>query len=253
MERLARSLASRNVLLERIAMGGSLVEVLDLLAREAELVSPAMLCSVLLLDREQRTLHHGAAPSLPEAYCRAIDGLAIGEGRGSCGSAAHSGERVLVEDVMTHPWWADYRALAADAGLRACWSEPIRDTHRAIVGTFAMYYREPRAPSEEDIALIATWAHIAGIAIERAHVEAELARYRDHLEELVAQRTVELRAALDDVKVLRGFLPICAWCRRVRDDGGYWDQIEAYISARSEATFTHGICPDCATSVRRTT
>ena len=260
MDRPARTVASRHRLLERLAMGASLDEVLEGLASEAEHVTPEMLCSVLLLDPETRTLRDGAGPSLSAEYRRAVDGIAIGRGMGSCGSAAFLGERVLVEDVTTHPWWEAFREIAARAGVRACWSEPIRDSRGAIVGTFAMYYREPRAPSEDDLALIGTWAHIAGLAIERARNDAELERHRHHLEELVAQRTAELertnaelRAALDDVKVLRGFLPICAWCRRVRDVGGYWAQLEAYIAAHSEATFTHGICPDCAGTVRRTT
>jgi GAF domain-containing protein len=243
VDRTARVLAFRNDVLERIARGASVPEILDVLVRGAEDLIDGVLCSVLLLDAATRTLHHGAAPSLPDAYCRAIDGMAIGVGQGSCGTSAASGELVVVEDIDTHPYWAPYREIAALAGVRACWSQPIRSTQGAVLGTFAMYYREPRAPGADDLELIERSAHAAGLAIE-------LARHRAHLEELVAARTAELRAALDDVKTLRGMLPICAWCKRVRDDGGYWAQLEAYIAARSEATFTHGICPECAGELR---
>jgi len=76
--------------------------------------------------------------------------------------------------------------------------------------------------------------------------EDEVARHRDSLEELVEQRTAELRQALSEVKTLSGFLPICASCKKIRDDNGYWNQIEAYISEHSDAEFSHGICPECA-------
>ena len=257
MDRTARVLAFRNDVLERIARGAALAEILDVLVRGGESLIDGVLCSVLLLDGGTRTLHHGAAPSLPDDYCRAIDGMTIGPAQGSCGTSAHTGLRVIVEDIDTHPYWAAYRELAAAAGVRACWSQPIRSTRGEVIGTFAMYYREPRAPGPDDLELIERSAHVAGLAIEHARSEAELERHRAHLEELVAARTAELertnaelRAALEDVKTLRGMLPICAWCKRIRDDGGYWAQLEAYIAAHSQATFTHGICPECASELR---
>ncbi len=67
-------------------------------------------------------------------------------------------------------------------------------------------------------------------------------RYQTERDKLLA----ELQAALDKVKLLSGFLPICASCKRIRDDQGYWQQIESYIRDHSEAEFSHGICPDCA-------
>jgi GAF domain-containing protein len=248
-----RILESRNHVLERIACGAALPEVLEILTRSCEELLPPVLCSVLLFERATATLHHGAAPSLPEPYCRAIDGMTVGPAKGSCGTAAYTGQRVLVEDILTHPYWADYHELANAAGVRACWSEPILSSRREVLGTFAMYYRTPRAPAPRDLEFIETSAHIAGVAIERASAEAELERYRHRLEDMVHQRTAELerineelRAALEDVKTLSGMLPICAWCRRVRDDHGYWAELEAYVAQRSDAHFSHGICPDCA-------
>ena len=247
-----RALEARNHVLERIAMDAPLQEVLCILTSTCEVVSPGTFCSVLLLDPEARTLHHGAAPSLPDAYCQAIEGMSIGPAAGSCGAAAFTGERVIVEDVGTHPLWAGFREHALAAGLQACWSEPIRSSKGDVLGTFAVYYREPRAPSPEDIEFMITSAHIAAVAIERARAQEELRRYQQRLEELVEQRTAELvrvnqelRQALQDVKVLSGLLPICSWCKRVREDSGYWAQLEAYVSERSGAVFTHGICPEC--------
>jgi GAF domain-containing protein len=247
-----RILESHDLVFERIARGAGLDEVLRILASTSERVVPDVLCSILVLDPATQRLFHGAAPSLDETYLRAIDGGEIGPCHGSCGTAAYTGQRVIVEDVVSHPYWADYWQLAVAAGLRACWSEPILSSKGQVLGTFAMYYREPRKPDAFDLDFIHSSAHVAGIAIERARVEVELEQHRSHLEELVRERTAELervnrelRQALVDVKVLRGMLPICASCKRVRDDGGYWEQIEAYVTQRSEAEFTHGICPEC--------
>lgn len=73
----------------------------------------------------------------------------------------------------------------------------------------------------------------------------ELRLHQEHLEELVKARTADLQEALEDVKRLSGLVPICASCKKVRDDQGYWTQVEQYVEANSEATFTHGLCPDC--------
>jgi GAF domain-containing protein len=248
-----RALEAHRVVFERVALGAPLAEVLELLAALSETVTPDVLCSVLLLDSAHGTLHHGAAPSLPAFYSQAIDGLAIGVGVGSCGTAAATGQRVIVEDVQTHPYWSSFRDMTARAGVRACWSEPIKSATGEVLGTFAMYYREPRAPDAVDLEFIETSAHVAGVAIARARVEEELARHRQHLEELVVSRTAELervnhelRTALQDVKVLRGLLPICAACKKVRDEEhDTWEPIEVYVRRRSEADFTHGVCPTC--------
>jgi GAF domain-containing protein len=215
--RTRRILEARNFVFERIAMGAPLVEILTTLTRTCEDVTPDVLCSVLLLDAKTLTLHHGAAPSLPEFYCKAIDGAQIGPAVGSCGSAAYLRERVIVEDVLTHPYWVNYWRLAESAGLRACWSEPVFSSKGEVLGTFAMYYAEPRRPTPLDLDFIRTSAHVAGVAIERARTEEELEHHRHRLEELVRQRTealeranAELRRALDDVKRLRGLVPSTA-------------------------------------------
>ncbi|MCZ6653478.1 MAG: PAS domain S-box protein [Planctomycetota bacterium] len=164
----------RSKVLDRLAGGASLQEVLASLAQTAEDLKPEMLCSVLLLDPDKRRLRHCAAPRLPAFYNDAIDGLEIGPGVGSCGAAAYTGRRVIVQDVLTHPYWKEYRELAQRAGLRACWSEPIVSSTDKILGTFAMYYREARGPDQLDLEFIKSAAQLAGIAIERKQAETEL-------------------------------------------------------------------------------
>ena len=163
---------------------------LDALVRLTERVSPGMRGSVLLLDEDGVTLHHGAAPRLPRSYCEAIDGASIGPTAGSCGTAAYRRERVIVRDIATDPLWADYRDLANTYGLAACWSTPIMDGDR-VLGTFAMYYTEPRAPTEADISLTDTAAMLAGNAIKRARAERALrtseARFRSMAEAIPVQ------------------------------------------------------------------
>jgi GAF domain-containing protein len=200
--RTRRTLESRNLVLEKIARGAPLADVLTTLARTSEEIFFGMKCSVLLLDPEGRRLHHGAAPSLPEMYRSAVEGFEIGPARGSCGTAAFTGHRVIVEDVTTHPFWKGYAELACAAGLRACWSEPIFAVSGAVLGTFAMYYGEPRAPETFELDFIRSSAHIASVAIERARDDERRAS-----ELVVVQR--KLATALTEVKLLRA---------KIRDD-----------------------------------
>jgi diguanylate cyclase (GGDEF)-like protein/PAS domain S-box-containing protein len=141
---------------------------------------------VLLLDSDGAHLRHGAGPSLPGHYREAIDGVAIGPSVGSCGTAAYRREQVIVSDIATDPLWADFRELALGAGLRACWSSPIFGTDNKLLGTFAMYYREPRGPDSHDLQLVETAMHVVGIALERSLTEQALRRgeerYRDLFE-----------------------------------------------------------------------
>ena len=118
-----------------------------------------MLASILLLDRDGQHLRHGAAPSLPAAYCQAIDGLRIGPKVGSCGTAAYLGHAVYVTDIANDPLWADFKDLAAEHDLRACWSTPIEGRGGPILGTFAIYYRTPRSPTPDELEAI---RHIVG-------------------------------------------------------------------------------------------
>lgn len=157
----------RSRILELLAGDESLSGILDAIVRGIEQLNPKMLCSILLLDKHGKHLHHGVAPSLPDFYITAIDGIEIGMGVGSCGTAAATGERVIVDNIATHPYWTPYKELAARAGLGACWSQPIRSSFGQTLGTFAIYHHETRSPTEPDIYLIEQSARLASIAIEK--------------------------------------------------------------------------------------
>ncbi len=162
---------------EALEMVGSTTSVHDLLSQlmlSLEKQLPGAFCSVLLLDSSGRYLRHGAAPSLPDAYNALIDGITIGPTVGSCGTAAHVGRQVIVSDIGTDPLWADYRELASEHNLQACWSTPICGSDGKILGTFAIYYRTKRQPISTELEVIARAVHITRIAIERSRVEAAL-------------------------------------------------------------------------------
>ncbi|HEU5237745.1 MAG TPA: sigma 54-interacting transcriptional regulator, partial [Pyrinomonadaceae bacterium] len=153
--------------LEMIAAAAPLPEILRSVVRLVEAQAAGMICSVLLLDPDGIHIQHGAAPSLPDGFKSAIDGAAIGPRSGSCGTAMYLGAKVVVTDTSTDPLWEDYRGIASQFGLRACWSTPIRSSQGNVLGTFAMYYREPRGPSPREEYLVDIATHLAGIAIDR--------------------------------------------------------------------------------------
>ncbi|MGH9929025.1 MAG: GAF domain-containing protein [Pyrinomonadaceae bacterium] len=152
--------------LEMIDRNAPLGEILRSLVLLIEAQSPEMICSVLLLSDDGNHIRHGAAPSLPEQYVKAVDGAPIGPKHGSCGTAMYRGEPVIVTDIFSDPLWEDYRELAAGAGLRACWSTPIMSRRGKVLGSFAMYYRQPQAPTGAEARLTKVATNIAGQAIE---------------------------------------------------------------------------------------
>ena len=167
-------LAGEKRLLEMIARGDSRALILDALCRLVEELASGSLSSILLLDPNANRLRHGAAPSLPTKYTEAIDGAVIGPSAGSCGTAAYRAEPVIVSDIATDPLWADYRDLALAHGLRACWSTPILSSEGRVLGTFAIYYREPRSPTAQEHNVIEQITHLASIAVEREQAEEAL-------------------------------------------------------------------------------
>jgi PAS domain S-box-containing protein len=177
-------LAGEKRLLEMVAKGESLGEILDGLCRLVEENAEDVLASVLLLEGNR--LRHGGAPSLPKTYTNAIDGGVIGPAAGSCGTAAYLGRRVIVEDIASDPLWADYRDAALSHGLRACWSTPIFSSNGKVIATFAQYYREPRSPSRREQEIIEQITHLARVAIEHKLTQDQLQRSEAYLAE--AQR-----------------------------------------------------------------
>ncbi|MBP9905246.1 MAG: diguanylate cyclase [Rhodoferax sp.] len=158
----------RNHILELLASDQTLLTILEQLVLGVEKLQSSAYCSILLLSDDGRYLEHGIGPSLPATYNAALEGIEIGMGVGSCGTAAFTGERVVVEDISTHPYWAPYLDLARNAGLGSCWSQPILAASGQVLGTFAIYHPTPHSPEVSDIARIEQSARLASIAIEKS-------------------------------------------------------------------------------------
>ncbi len=172
-KRAETQLAAQNVLLEQVAKGEPLSNILTEFIEQIEQQLQGAYCSIMFLEADNR-LHHGAAQSLPEAYVEAVDGVWVGEGRGSCGTAAFRNQPVIVSDIATDPLWANYRELALSHGLQACWSIPIQASDGHVLGTFAVYYAEIRSPQSDELETVLQMANIVGIAIEREQAEVIL-------------------------------------------------------------------------------
>ena len=147
---------------------GALIEIVESASKTG------VLGSILLLDEDEQHLRTGAAPSLPAEYCAAINGAQIGPKAGSCGTAAFTGTPVFVTDIATDPLWEDFRDVALPHGLRSCWSIPILTTGRKVLGTFAMYHREPREPTVRDLALVDLVIQTAALVIDRKRAHSAL-------------------------------------------------------------------------------
>ncbi|WP_339459614.1 PAS domain S-box protein [Pseudomonas sp. EA_105y_Pfl2_R69] len=173
---------SQREILSMISNDRPLGETLEALCLMIETQQPGALCSVLLLDASGRHLHTGAAPNLPAAYSQAIDGLAIGPGVGSCGTAAFLLKLVISAEIRSDPLWQDHRDLALAHGLEACWSFPLISHDGKGLGSFGVYYRQPRVPDDEQVQHLATAAQLAAIGIARAadrrHLQESQQRFR---------------------------------------------------------------------------
>lgn len=172
-----------------LAIGDSPLETtLNALIRIVEDSSrTAVLGSILLLDADGKHLRHGAAPTLPRAYCEAIDGAEIGPCAGSCGTAAYLGAAVFVSDIETDPLWSDFKDVALPHGLRACWSTPILTRGRKVLGTFAMYHREPREPTVRDLMLVDLVTQTAALVIDREQAHRALQNIASMIEHSPAE------------------------------------------------------------------
>jgi len=158
--------AGQKKILQMIEDNAPLPEILKSLVLLIEAQTPEMLCSILLLSADGNHIVHGAAPNLPEQYVNAVNGAPIGPKHGSCGTAMYRGEPVVVTDIFSDPLWDDYRDLAAGTGLRACWSTPIMSRRGKVLGSFAMYYRQPQAPTGAEAHLTKVATNLAAQAIE---------------------------------------------------------------------------------------
>jgi PAS domain S-box-containing protein len=154
--------------LELVAKGTPLNEVLVFMCHAIEAVTEPMLCSVMLVSKDQTALVFSAGPSLPEEYTCLLRSIPIGPAGGSCGTAAYHGTPIIAEDITIHPLWKSCAHIALQHSLRACWSQPIKGSAGRVLGTFAAYYREPRAPQPADLRLVERVSSIAALAVEHA-------------------------------------------------------------------------------------
>ncbi|WP_189836312.1 EAL domain-containing protein [Sulfuriferula multivorans] len=182
----------RNRALELLAKGAPLADILNTVVSGVEADDPTMICSILVLDDLGKYLMTGAAPSLPDYFNTAMNGIEIGPGAASCGTTVYTGSRVIVEDIQTHPYWKSFKELAAKAGLVSSWSQAIRSASGKVLGTFSIYHRTKCAPTDSDIELIENAANLAGIAIDRKHFEDE-----QQLASLVYQNSAEAMMIAD--------------------------------------------------------
>ena len=161
--------------LEAVAMDRPLRDIGTLICERVEAMFPEVICSILSVDQDRR-LRPLAAPSLPDHYNAAIDGILAGPSAGSCGTCAWRGEAVTVEDIETDPLWAEYKAVALPIGLRACWSSPIKAGDGRVVGTFAFYFREPRGPNMWHEQVVRACVQLCMLAFERNEASKAIAR-----------------------------------------------------------------------------
>jgi len=250
-DRLALLLRGQTAILEMIAVGKPLAEVLQAVCELVEQQTPGLLCSVLLLEHDR--LRHGAAPSLPAEYCRAIDGVRIGPMVGSCGTAAHSRRPVVVSDIANDPLWKEFRDLALAHDLRACWSFPILATDGRCLGTFAMYYREPRTPTPHDWHVVEVATHVAGVAVDRHRTASELAASTARLAEESRLSTALAHAGQELISSLNTPVLLDRLCQLTTEllccdvsDTVFYDAASDVLVPRS----SHGYTPEQAEALR---
>ncbi len=174
LEKSSEVLEEERRVLELIANGASLKEVLDALTQAIERMASECFCTILLLDEDGRRLFAGSGGGVSPAYMEAVSGLEIGPEVGACGTAAFRNETTIVEDIATDPRFAPVKDLVMSFGLRSCWSVPIRDSNKHVLGTFAMYHQWPAKPRDRELRVVEAGAHLAGNAIERLRAEERM-------------------------------------------------------------------------------
>lgn len=194
---------TQGLMLEMVARGTNLPDILNAIVRYMESKENTSLCSILLVDADGKHLLTGAAPSLPAFYNAAVNGIEIGSGISICCAAL--GQRVVVEDIVTDEYWRPNVQLELDAGLRSCWSEPILSSRGKVLGTLSIYHAEPKSPQLEDNERIAFAANLAAIAIENSQARDELERqaHSDYLTGLENRRHFLSQAENELARTLR--------------------------------------------------
>ncbi len=201
----------QHAILDALAHEQPLGEVMTLLCKEVENLAPEVVSTVVRVD-ERQCLRPLASPSLPESYADHLDGAAIGVGRASCGTAAWLGESVTTYDIATDENWDGFRDLVLPLGLRACWSNPIKSHDGRVLGSFAFYFCEPRAPDEFHRRLIDSCLHLCALAFEREEARSNIRRlaFYDQLTGLANRNTLRVEAGgmLERVRRQGGLLAL---------------------------------------------
>ncbi len=169
----------QQLILTSLADEVPIADIADRLCRRVEEIAPDVTCSLLHIDAAGLIRPLGG-PSLPDDYSRALDGVAIGPDVGSCGTAAYYGKPVLAADIDVDPRWQPFKAMPLAAGLRACWSTPVKAKDGRVIATFAFYYKQPRAPSRWHRRIVESCVDLGALAIERKEARAEIARLAYH-------------------------------------------------------------------------
>ena len=178
-------LTGENQLLERLAQGEELEPILDGVCRMVEGIFRDSFVSIMLVNPDDHRLWYAASGSLPPAYTEALNGLEVGPSQGSCGAAAYRNAPVIVDDVVSDPLWVQYRDVAAQFGLRSCWSTPIRSADGRVMGTFAVLSRQPGTPTPHDQRVVAEVTHLASLAIAHKRNEDTLRRNQQELRQVI--------------------------------------------------------------------
>ncbi|MBE9043610.1 PAS domain S-box protein [Pleurocapsales cyanobacterium LEGE 10410] len=187
----------QNQVLSMLAKGETLYDVLNKLTEGINQLSPDLNSTILLMEDDNQHLYPFANSQMPQVYVQACEHLPIGEKAGSCGTAAYLGQRVIVSDIASDPLWAHNKHLILPHGFQACWSEPIKSETGKVLGTFGLYFTEPRSPKPKELEIIEACASLASVAITRKQSEAALQNSESQLR-LITDALPVLIAYLDD-------------------------------------------------------
>jgi PAS domain S-box-containing protein len=220
--------ANERRLLEMLAAGASTLEILAATAQAIEDTAVGTLGSVLLLDDAGEKIRVAVGPSLPAQYNRALVGMQIGPKAGSCGTAMYRREPVIVDDIAHDPLWADYKDLILQHGLVSCWSCPIISSDNRVLGSFALYHRESRRPSQRGIEAMKRVAHVTGIVLERRELDSDLQALAARIESVrEEERTAIARDVHDELgQALTALRLDVGWLQRRIDDEAIRKKLE---------------------------